>query len=119
MAGRDAGHSCVQGQKKRSNRVDRGSPVLLYLFFVSPYPGLGTRSTMWVAGLSRALSTGVNRPVPALRPIVIVLEPPPDFAISHLGFRFARSELLLFQHRFAGLEYRNIMSHYCHVVHGA
>jgi hypothetical protein len=55
--------------------------MLSYLLFVSPYPGLGTRSTTCVAGLLRAVSTGVNRPLPAFRPIVIVLDPPLDFAM--------------------------------------
>lgn len=37
-------------------------------YLVSPYPGLGTRSTTCDLGFSRAFFTVVNRPLPALRP---------------------------------------------------
>ena len=39
-----------------------------YFFFVSPYPGLGTRSTTCVLGCSRAFFTVAKCPVLASRP---------------------------------------------------
>lgn len=38
-----------------------------------PYPGFGMRSTSVVFGCSRATDTGMNRPLPELRPRKLVL----------------------------------------------
>jgi hypothetical protein len=51
--------------------VTSGLPALsegVYFFFVSPYPGFGTRSTKCVLGCSRAFFTVVRCPVLASRP---------------------------------------------------
>ena len=53
-----------------------------YFLFVSPCPGLGTRSTTCVLGCSRASFTVVNCPSFASRPLGVVLDPPLDFAIG-------------------------------------
>jgi hypothetical protein len=40
---------------------------------VMPYPGFGMRSTSVVLGCCRATDTGMNRPLPELRPRKLVL----------------------------------------------